>query len=240
LRPKTYWGRTTHAQLRLYGNPGAPVVVSWQIGSGEVLWWAAATPLTNDGIAKSDNLRLFLNSVATSSSGAPAQIYWDEYYHGQRSSLLSYIGKTPAAWAAGQILLLALAVLFTFSRRSGPMITPAVSSRLSPLEFVDTMGALYLHANAASIPVEVSARHLRLELARRLGMPSNAPGDELATAAASRLNFDGPALALVLRAASLSPELPGLRPKGALTLVQDLSRFLAQLTSPQPLSKKTN
>jgi hypothetical protein len=120
LQPKTYWGGTSQAQLGLYGNAGAAVVVSWQIGAGEVLWWAAATPLTNDGIAKSNNLRLFLNSVASSSSGAPAQIYWDEYFHGQRASLLSYVGKTPVAWAAAQILLIVLAVLFTFSRRSSP------------------------------------------------------------------------------------------------------------------------
>jgi hypothetical protein len=110
------------------------------MGAGEILWWAAATPLTNAGMTRADNLRLFLNTVSASNAGQPVSIYWDEYFHGQRGSLWSYVEKTPIVWGGLQLTILVLGLLFTFSRRSGPMVMPAVVSRLSPLEFVETIG----------------------------------------------------------------------------------------------------
>jgi len=145
-------------------------------------------------------------------------IYWDEYFHGQRVSLVSYVEKTPVVWAAVQILLVALTLVFTFSRRSGPIVMPGSVSRLSPLEFVDTMGALYQHAGASAIPVDVSRRHLRLELTRQLGLPSATPDADLSRIAAERLQFDGTSLAETLSRATSTP-------KEALALVQDLERF---------------
>jgi len=219
VRPEVYWGRLSAAQLPLYGGEDSAVIVSWILGEGEVLWWAGATPLTNAGIAKSGNLNLFLNSV-----GAGTHIYWDEYFHGQRASLLSYVGKTPVMWAGAQILLVAIAVLFTLSRRSGPVVMPASVSRLSPLEFVDTMGALYQHAGASTIPVEVEYRHLRLELTRRLGLPSTTPNAELARVAGERLAVDGNLLAGALNQASRAVDK-----REALAVVQSLERFVAQI-----------
>jgi hypothetical protein len=219
MRPEVYWGQLSAAQLPLYGGEDSPAIVSWNIGDGEVLWWAGATPLTNAGITKSGNLNLFLNSV-----GAGTNIYWDEYFHGQRASLLSYVEKTPVVWAGAQILLIATAVLFTFSRRSGPIVMPASVSRLSPLEFVDTMGALYQHAGASSIPVEVEYRHLRLELTRRLGLPSTTPDAELARLAGERLDIDGNLLDAALNRASHAVDK-----REALAVVQSLERFVAQI-----------
>ena len=220
IRPEVYWGPPDASQLPLYGSEDSAAVVSWRIGQGEVLWWAGATPLTNAGITKSGNLNLFLNSV-----GVGTPIYWDEYFHGQRVSLFSYVGKTPVVWAGVQVLLAALFLLFTFSRRSGPIVMPSSVSRLSPLEFVDTMGALYQHAGASSIPVDVSRRRLRLQLTRRLGMPSATPDADLARVAAERLHFGGVSLTETLNRASGAAAAPKLRTRDALALVQDLERF---------------
>jgi hypothetical protein len=239
LKPRAYWGPLTPAQVRLYGDENSATVVSWRLGAGEVLWWAAATPLTNEEITHSGNLNLFLNSVsADSPSGEATPVYWDEYFHGQRAGLLSYIDKTPVGWAAFQIFLIFLAVLFTFSRRSSPLMRPAPVSRLSPLEFVDTMGALYQHAGATSIPVQVASRHLRLELARRLALPAVTQDADLADAASIRLGLDRGLLAKALNEAPGRGNTRKLRPREALARVQTLSRFLAQLASPQPLSTK--
>jgi hypothetical protein len=220
LRPEVYWGPTDASQLPLYGSEDSAAVVSWRIGKGEVLWWAGATPLTNAGITRSGNLNLLLNSV-----GVGTSIYWDEYFHGQRESLFSYVEKTPVVWAGTQILLVAVILLFTFSRRSGPVVMPGSVSRLSPLEFVDTMGALYQHAGASSIPVDVSRRRLRLLLTRRLGLPSVTPDSDLARVAGARLHFDGASLAETLNRASQAAAAPKLRTRDALALVQDLERF---------------
>jgi hypothetical protein len=219
IRPEVFWGSTSPSQLPLYGREDSAAVVSWQIGKGEVLWWAGATPLTNAGITKAGNLNLFLNSV-----GMGAPIYWDEYFHGQRESLFSYVEKTPVVWAGVQILLVALTLVFTFSRRGGPIVMPRAVSRLSPLEFVDTMGALYQHAGAFAIPVDVTRRQVRLELTRRLGLPSSTPDADLARIAGERLQLDAALLAETLNR-------PVGTPKEALALVQDVARALVRAVS---------
>jgi len=63
LKPEAAWG-DMQSQLALYGDPELPVVVSWRLGEGEILWWAAPGPLTNSGITRDDNLNLFLNAVS--------------------------------------------------------------------------------------------------------------------------------------------------------------------------------
>jgi hypothetical protein len=92
---------------------------------------------------------------------------------------------------------------------------------LSPLEFVDTMGALYQHAGASGIPVDVTRRHLRLELTRRLALPSATPDADLARIAGERLQFDGPSFLNALNRATSTP-------KEALALVQDLEHYVAR------------
>ena len=62
----------------------------------------------------------------------------------------------------------------TFSRRHGPISTPIQPSRLSPLEFVETLGDLYLSAHAGSAAVRIADQRLRFQLSRQLGLPPNA------------------------------------------------------------------
>jgi hypothetical protein len=241
MRPQAYWPEINSSQLALYGDnehglsaarEGGnwhSVVVSWRFDEGQVLWWAGATPLTNAGIREAQNLRLFLNSVSSSSissGGDPLSIYWDEYFHGERGTLWSYVAGTPVAWGIAQIGLIALAVLFTFSRRSGPIAAPAAVSRLSPLEFVETMGGLYQRAGAASIAVEVSYRRVRLELSRRLGLPAAVSDPELAQAAAERLGFSKTDFAGSLERAAGALLDPKLSWRLGLRAIQDLERWL--------------
>jgi hypothetical protein len=229
IQPKASWGGLDPSQLALYGESGSPAVVSWSFGEGEILWWAGSTPLTNDGITRDDNLAFFLNSVSNGSSGQPYRIYWDEYFHGQRRSLWSYARGTSLVWGAAQLGLLAAAVIFTFSRRSGPVYSPPRVSRLSPLEFVDTLGGLYEHAGAASAAVSVSHQRLRFLLARQLGLPSDTTDDELSRAAGERLGWKGSELADLLERARAAARITKMRPREALRLVQDLEQHADQL-----------
>ena len=243
MRPASFWGDLSSSQLQLYGDHGSParsaVVVAWRIGAGEILWWAAATPLTNAGITRADNLRFLLNTVSASNAAEPVPIYWDEYFHGQRGSLWSYVEKTPIVWSGLQLTILVLGLLFTFSRRSGPMVMPAVVSRLSPLEFVETIGGLYQRAGAASIPVAVSYRRLRLELTRRLGLATNVVDSELAQTAGERLGIDNQ-LRDALQDAALASNLEKLPARRALGMVQRLDSYAAGLRTPKTLSEEKN
>jgi len=229
LQPRAYWKKLTSDQLALYGKTDSPVVVSWSVGDGEIVWWAGSTPLTNAGITREDNLAFFLNSVGNWSVDEPYKIYWDEYFHGQRSSLWSYVGKTSLAWSVLQVALLAIAVLFTFSRRSGPAFIPSEASRLSPLEFVETLGGLYERAGAASSAISVSYVRLRSLLARQLSLPSNTPNLELAQAAEQRLGWKDSGLGESLRRADVARREAKLPSREALQIVQKLEEFAAKL-----------
>ncbi|MGC1385483.1 MAG: DUF4350 domain-containing protein, partial [Candidatus Acidiferrales bacterium] len=148
IQARATWGSLNQNVVALYGDPDAATVVAWSSGKGEVLWWAGPTPLTNAGITQDDNLTFFLNSVRRSKRSGEYHIYWDEYFHGERQSLWSYAEHTSIKWGLLQIGLIAIAVVFTFSRRSGPVYKPVRVSRLSPLEYVDTLGGLYQRAKA--------------------------------------------------------------------------------------------
>src|ERR1700735_86665 len=229
IQPQAYWGKLNEAQLALYGDADSRAVVTWLLGDGELVWWAGSPPLTNAGITRDDNLAFFLNSVSNWSARQRYQIYWDEYFHGQRSSLWSYASKPSFIWGLVQIALLAVAVIFPFTRRSGPVYRQPVVSRLSPLEYVDTLGGLYERAGAVSAAVSVSHLRLRYLLTRQLGLPSDTPDMELARAAEGRLGWKNFGAEDVLARAGAVSQVSKMRPRKGLELVQDLERHAEKL-----------
>lgn len=231
MDPKSSWTKLNGRQLALYGNADAPVVVAWKVGSGELLWWAAPTPLSNAGIAQTDNLQLFLNAV--SGPHGPLEIYWDEYFHGARGSLWTYIEATPVKWALVQSALIMVMIVFAFSRRWGPIAALPPISRLSPLEFVETLGGLYQRAGATSVATSVAYRHLRLNLTRRLGLSSSIANQALASAAGDRLGWDTAHFVSTLETAA-SAETHNLPPRDALSLVKEIGSYTTCLESKPP------
>jgi len=229
LQPQAVWGKFDANQLSLYGDSDGSVVITWARGRGNIVWWAGSTPLTNAGITRQDNLTFFLNAVGNWKPTKQYQIYWDEYFHGQRSSLWSYVAKTSAAWSGFQLAILAAAILFTFSRRSGPTFVPPEVSRLSPLEFVDTLGGLYERAGAASTAVSVSTARLRSLLARQLGLPVTTPDAALAEAAESRLGYKESGLAETLAQGEAVSRAGRISSQEALAVVQELEKWTAKL-----------
>jgi len=168
-----------HPWLALYGQNDEVVVISYRVGKGEIIWWASASPLTNGLMRENSNLALFLNSI-----GAPANqgVYWDEYFHGARASMISYFETGPLPWAGLQIAIAFLAVLFTFSRRAGAMRMPATESRLSPLEFVETLGNVFRRAQGTHVAVEIAFQRFRQVAARRLGIRGTSSSAEIVEA----------------------------------------------------------
>jgi len=240
LQVGTTWQGPVANQLPLYGETHSPVVVSWRVGGGRILWWAAATPLTNSGITREGNLNLFLNALnapmPVDRSATP--IYWDEYFHGQRTSLWSYVQKTPVAWGMVQAGVLGLIVFFTFGRRSGPVMLPTVVSRLSPLEFVDTLGGLYERAGAEPAVVGFVYQQFRATLSRQLRLSASASDAELSEAVQGRLGWKEGGLKATMARALVASRAQKVAPEEALGLIRDLEGYEEQLGLKKRIAKE--
>ena len=221
------WRRLAPSQLAIYGRNGKPGVVWYRFGKGEVIWWAISSPISNGTIRDKGNLALFLNSLGPPTS----RILWDEYFHGVRRSLSSYFAQTPLPWAGLQIACAFAAILFTFSRRSGPLRMPASESRLSTLEFVETLGDLYQSAQAAPAAVEIAYQRLRVSLLRKLGMPAKAKLSELSHAAADRLGWPADTIFHTFSHAEHAMRDINLNNDEALDLVRTLHDYSNRLES---------
>jgi len=212
------------AAYPLYADGDATLVVKYPYGRGEVLWWAAATPLTNSGLKETGNLEFFLACLG----GKNNEILWDEYIHGYRDTLARSIARTGVTWLALQLTLLALAVLATFSRRSGPISKPATDVRLSPLEFVNTLGGLYENAGSASVALDICYQRFRYWLTRRLGVASSVSVNDLEAAVRDRWGLNEDHFAAILRRCESAKIDPYLHGPEALHLVQELDKYAAR------------
>lgn len=237
MEPRARWQMAHFNHLAIYAAGRNSVVVSYNHGKGKVIWWAAATPLANAGIAESGNLNLLLNCL-----GPPGQtrVLWDEYFHGQRGSLWSYFAGTPLPWGLAQMGVVALAVLVTFARRAGPVRAPVAESRLSPLEFIETLGDLYHRGHAASAAVESSFQRFRYLLTRRLSLPGTTGVARLYEAVRERLGWREPGLFETLQRAERGARDPALTDEDALQVVQALEQYsgLLQLKPRQTEEKR--
>ncbi len=224
LAPQARWESFSPAYA-LYGDEERTLVVKYPYGRGEVLWWASATPLTNAGLKEKGNLEFLLACMGAKTG----EIVWDEYVHGYRETLTSSIAHSPAKWLALQLLLLSLAVVATFSRRSGPICPPVADVRLSPIEFVETLGGLYQHAGSASVAVDICYQRFRYWLTRRLGVASNISIDDLRSAARDRWSMADEHFIAVLKRCEDAKTDPYLQGSEALHLVQELGEYSARL-----------
>ena len=158
-----------------------PVVVSYALGQGRVIWWASALPLTNVGIRDRKNLALLLNSLGNS-----RRILWDEFYHQEHAMVSAHPSNPAHMWALVQAGFLGLLVILTFSRRSGPIVPLVRESRLSPLEFVETLGSVFHRAHGTQVAVEIAFGRFQQIAARRLGIRGTSSANDILTAMTQR------------------------------------------------------
>jgi hypothetical protein len=228
MKETSLWQASEGNQVPLYGDEDGSVVSTWKLEKGRVIWWAAPTPITNSGISREGNLAFFLGCIKAALPGtSPGEttVLWDEYFHGYRGSLLDYFGETPVLWAVYQLALVGLFLLLAFSRRSGPVFAPVPESRLSPLEFVDTLGDLYRRGNAGPAAVRVAYQRFRTQLLRRLGLAPSTSNRQLDAAARERLGWKQPGLADALQRADRAGREANLHGSDALRLVQALEHY---------------
>ena len=172
------WESTDSSQLvHFVDQQGDAVVVSYSTGSGSVVWWASAWPLENAGIREKNNLELLLNSTA-----GYKRVLWDEYYQDEHHEKSDHKPIRAYSWALAQLALIGLAIVLTYSRRSGPLTPLAQESRLSPLEFVETLGSVFRRARSTHVAVEIAFQRFRQVAARRLGIRGTSNASEIVDA----------------------------------------------------------
>jgi len=223
--PPSHWGDPKPAQLVHYSHDGKGLVVSYKVGKGEVIWWAGSGCLMNSGIRDAGNLDLLLNSIGPKDT----HVLWDEYLHSWHETETGYTSFPPIRYGLVQCGLAFVALLLAYARRNAPIHPLYEPSRLSPLEFVNTLGSLYQRANAARTALEVPYHRFRALLARKLGLRSNASSADLARGARRRLAYKEPGLEKTLEQIEQSLNDLDLKEATVLDLVQKLSQHAHNL-----------
>jgi len=234
LAAATLWQH--RSGIPLYGRNDDTVATRLPHGLGDAIWLASATPLTNAGIKETGNLEFVLAAIGDK---LQTRVLFDEYVHGYGENENPEKSHPLLTALFLQSVVLALAVLFTFSRRSGPLRPMPPESRLSPLEFVETLGGLYEQAHAASVAVDVSYQRFQFWVTRRLGLANNASAEEIDRAVRERWRWDDDSLLDTLRSAASARYQPELPPREALRIVQSLYSYAIKLKL-FPLPKEKN
>jgi hypothetical protein len=131
--PEAGWGFDRPLDRVQYNCSGSPAVVEYTKGTGAVVWWASSTPLENSSIGRANNLDFFLNSLG---ARAGHRFYWDESLHGESRTQWFYARGPAMRLLEAGLIGIGLLVLFSFSRRRGPVRDLPAPMRASPVEFL--------------------------------------------------------------------------------------------------------
>lgn len=211
------------------------VVVRLPVGAGVAVWWSSATPLTNAELHDDADLQLLLASL-----GPGRQVLFDETLQQPVRSKWSAAAGLPLWSLLAQATLVFGLLVFSFSRRRGPVRLPVSVPRSSPVEFAASMGDLYERAGATGVATAAAKRRLQRTLSREAGLARHtAEGDpvEIAANLAARFGGDWTPLADHLQQATDTAETP-LRSRAALALVRALGEDAERVKSaaqPTPL-----
>ncbi|MGO9434676.1 MAG: DUF4350 domain-containing protein [Terracidiphilus sp.] len=225
--PEAAWqvGNPTHRIQ--YSCAGQPAVVEYDYGKGHVVWWSSATPLENGTLARANNLDLLLNSLGPREGH---HFFWDESLHGDVRSNWSYVAGPARNMLFIGLPILGLLIVFSFSRRSGPVRDLPQAPRAAPIEFLDALGSLYRGAGASSTAVAVALERFRRHSLRLCGLRTGPMGaSELAAAILRRFPRADASLEADLAACEDASWSETIEPRAALKLIQALHAHQSKL-----------
>jgi hypothetical protein len=227
--PEASWGFDRPLDRVQYNCSGKPAVVEYSENKGEVIWWASSTPLENGTINRAENLNLFLNSLGPREGH---DFYWDESLHGETRTEWFY-ASGPAIWLLRCALVgIGLLILFSFSRRRGPVRDLPAPVRATPVEFLEALGSLYAEARASATAVDLAYERFRRRMGDLCGLKgAKMSAEELAAALRRRFPKAAPELEKDLADCEAAAKNDKLTPKNALVLVQVLNRHSELLTA---------
>ncbi len=235
--PEATWQVGNPAQRIQYSCGGQPAVVEYDYQSGHVVWWASSTPLENGSLARAANFDLLLNSLGPREG---RQFYWDESLHGDVRSEWSYVsGPTVALLWTGMILL-SILILFSFSRRSGPVRELPPPARATPIEFLDALGSLYRSAGASSTAVSIAWERFRRYALRLCGLrQASVSAEELAAAIRRRFPNADASLEADLATCEDARLNEKIEPRAALKIIQLLHQHRQMLAEASKLGNRS-
>jgi len=218
--PEASWAVVNPAHRVEYSCAGNPAVVEFDWGKGHVVWWASSTPLENGSLSRAHNLDLLLNSLGPREGH---HFYWDESLHGDVRSVWSFAAGPSWTMLWCGLLGLAVLVVFSFSRRSGPVRDLPPPARATPIEFLEALGSLYKNAGASSTAISVAWDRFRRHTLRLCGQrPGKMSAVELAAVIRRRFPQADANLEADLAACEEAAWADTANPRQALKLIQTL------------------
>lgn len=220
--PEAAWGSDQPLDRVEYNCAGSPAVVEYTSGKGEVVWWASSTPLENGSIQRAENLNLFLNSLGASQNH---HFYWDESLHGEVYSNWYFASGVALNLLKAGLFGIGLLVIFSFSRRRGPVRDLPAPVRATPVEFLEALGSLYAEAGASATSVDLAYERFRRHMGDLCGLKgAKMSAEDLGFALRRRFPQALETLEKDLAECEQAIGNDTLQPKKALALVQALSR----------------
>jgi hypothetical protein len=225
--PEAAWQVGNPSHRIQFTCAGQPAVVEYDYGKGHVVWWASATPLENRMLARANNLDLLINSLGPRDGH---RFYWDESLHGDVRSNWSYVAGPARNLLWIGLPVLGLLIVFSFSRRRGPVRDLPQPPRAAPIEFLDALGSLYRGAGASSTAVAVALERFRRHSLRLCGL-RNGPMSAAELAAAIRRRFPQTDASLEADLVACEDAIwsDKVEPGAALKLIQTLHAHQAKL-----------
>jgi hypothetical protein len=227
--PQATWdaGNPTHRVE--YSCAGQPAIVEYDWKKGHVVWWASSTPLENGSLSRAHNLDLLINSLGPRDGH---HFYWDESLHGDVRSTWSYAAG-PALYTLWTALaLLAILIIFTYSRHSGPVRDLPPPPRATPIEFLDALGSLYRNAGASSTAIAIAWERFRRHALRLCGLRgSKMNAADLAVAIRRRFPLADASLEADLTEIEEAAWADTIEPRKALKLIQTLYAHQQELNN---------
>jgi len=221
--PNSSWKETRPEMRSAYACAGQPVVVRYPVGRGTAIWWASSTPLENGSITRGRNLELLLNSIGPPTPNQ--RIFWDESLHNPVHTQWDYVRGPVWPLLLFGSLGFALLVIFSFSRRSGPIRPLPQTPRTTPIEFLEALGALYRSTGANSTALQIAWERFRSQAALVTGQRNqNLSAAQLTEAIERRFGSIAKSMEKDLLAAEEACSDDSLKPRTALSIVQSLRR----------------
>jgi len=214
------------AIVHLQQDENGPVLLSQNLGKGQLTILTSPYVASNQGIAKEDNVILLTNIIAK--EGAGRKILFDEYHHGYDSSLslTGYYRNTPVAGVTLQILLVSIMLFATLSRRFGKPRSLEKEESRSILEYVKSLASLYYKAELQSSVIRnIYLRYKNLWI-KKFGLSPNMEPGELCSFISARANLPPKKFSeTISKCEKVSGKAIKLNPGEFLNLVRDLEIY---------------